>query len=139
MNLLLKLLSKKTCPIITVVVGYKKEQFFYLEEKFGVEIVVNEDYYRYNNSSTLMCVLDKLSDTYICSSDNYFMDNVFLGEPSHAYYAAVYAAGETEFVSLASVTYFPSFEPQSSVPQFKSKRILSRSFGSRIRTLQSLD
>ena len=38
---------------ITVVVGYKKEQFFYLEEKFGVEIVVNEDYYRYNNSS--MC------------------------------------------------------------------------------------
>ena len=87
---------------ITVVVGYKKEQFFYLEEKFGVEIVVNEDYYRYNNSSTLMCVLDKLSDTYICSSDNYFMDNVFLGEPSHAYYAAVYAAGETEEYCLST-------------------------------------
>ena len=29
---------------ITVVVGYKKEYFFYLEDKFGVSIVVNPDY-----------------------------------------------------------------------------------------------
>ena len=29
---------------IAVVVGYMKEQFFYLEDAFGVDIVVNEDY-----------------------------------------------------------------------------------------------
>ena len=29
---------------ITIVVGYMKEKFFYLEEKFGAKIVVNEDY-----------------------------------------------------------------------------------------------
>lgn len=62
---------------ITVVVGYMKEKFFYLKEKYEVDIVVNEDYYRYNNTSSLMCVLDRLSDTYICSSDNYFEENVF--------------------------------------------------------------
>lgn len=80
---------------ITLVVGYRKEKFFYLEEKYGVKIVVNEDYYRYNNTSTLIRVLDQLSNTYICSSDNYFVDNVFEPYVYRAYYAAVYAPGET--------------------------------------------
>lgn len=62
---------------ITVVVGYMKEKFFYLEEKFGLKIIVNEDYYRFNNTSTLIRVTEQLSNTYICSSDNYFLDNVF--------------------------------------------------------------
>lgn len=81
---------------ITVVVGYMKEEFFYLEEKFGVKIVVNEDYYKYNNTSTLIRVVDKLSNTYICSSDNYFIDNVFEPYVYGGYYSAVYAAGDTE-------------------------------------------
>lgn len=80
---------------ITVVVGYCKEQFYYLKEKYGVTIVVNEDYYRYNNTSTLMCVSDKISATYLCSSDNYFAENVFEKEVTHSYYAAVYQEGET--------------------------------------------
>ena len=59
---------------ITVIVGYLQEKMFYLEEKFGVKIVVNNDYYKYNNCSSLMLVRDQLSNTYICSSDNYFVD-----------------------------------------------------------------
>lgn len=62
---------------ITIVLGYMKEQFYYLEDKYNVKIVVNDDYYRYNNTSTLMLVLDQLKNTYICSSDNYFVENVF--------------------------------------------------------------
>lgn len=54
--------------------GYKKEYFFYLEELFGVDIVVNEHYATRNNHSSLMVVLDRLKRTYICSSDNYFVD-----------------------------------------------------------------
>lgn len=81
---------------ITVVVGYMKEKFFYLEDKYDVKIVINEEYYKYNNTSTLIRVLDKLSNTYICSSDNYFVKNVFEPYVYQAYYAAVYAAGETE-------------------------------------------
>ena len=45
---------------ITVVVGYKKEYFFYLEEKYGVKIVVNPDYATRNNNSTLWYVKDQL-------------------------------------------------------------------------------
>lgn len=81
---------------ITIVVGYMKEKFFYLEDKFNIKIVVNEDYYRYNNTSTLIRVMDKLSNTYICSSDNYFVDNVFEEYVYQAYYSAVYATGDTD-------------------------------------------
>ena len=80
---------------ITIVVGYKTEMFEYLKEKFGVSIVFNEDYYRYNNTSSVIRVLDKLGNTYICSSDNYFPENVFIEEPSQSYYSALYADGET--------------------------------------------
>ena len=78
---------------ITVVVGYMKEKFFYLADKFNVKIVVNEDYYRYNNPSTLIRVADKLRNTYICSSDNYFTENVFEPYAYDAYYAATYFPG----------------------------------------------
>lgn len=81
---------------IIIVVGYMKEKFFYLEEKFGVKIVVNSDYYRYNNTSSLIRVVDKLSNTYICSSDNYFVENVFEKYVYKAYYSAVYASGKTD-------------------------------------------
>lgn len=40
-------------------------------------------------------VLDKLSDTYICSSDNYFPRNVFMEDPIQSYYSCLYAEGET--------------------------------------------
>lgn len=80
---------------ITIVVGYKAEMFEYLKEKFGVSFVLNEDYYRYNNTSSVIRVLDKLGNTYICSSDNYFPENVFKEEPTQSYYSALYAEGET--------------------------------------------
>ena len=81
---------------ITLVVGYLKEKMFYLADKFGIRIVVNEDYYRYNNPSTLMLVADQLDNTYICSSDNYFTENPFEQYVYRAYYSAVFAPGETD-------------------------------------------
>ena len=87
---------------ITLVVGYMKEMFFYLEDAYGVNIVVNEDYFKYNNTSTLIRVLDKIDDTFICSSDNYFTENVFMEKPQSAYYAAEYAEGETDEYCLTT-------------------------------------
>lgn len=80
---------------IIVVVGYKAEMFQYLVAKYGVEIIINEDYYRYNNTSSIIRVVDRLSNTYICSSDNYFPNNVFLEEPTQSFYSALYADGMT--------------------------------------------
>lgn len=80
---------------ICVVVGYKAELFEYLKDTFGVEIIFNEDFDKYNNTSSMIRVLDRLGDTFICSSDNYFPSNVFKGEPDQSYYSALYASGYT--------------------------------------------
>lgn len=81
---------------ITVVVGYMKEAFFYLEDLFGVTIKVNEEYAQRNNNSTLMLVREKLGNTYICSSDDYFVDNPFARYEYQAYYSTVYFEGPTD-------------------------------------------
>lgn len=81
---------------ITIVVGYKAEMFQYLDDKYGVSLVLNEDFDRFNNTSSVIRVLDKLGDTYICSSDNYFPDNVFIGDPQESFYSALFATGETK-------------------------------------------
>lgn len=86
---------------ITVVVGFMAEKFRYLKDLFGVDIVLNEDYARYNNTSSIIRVLDRLADTYICSSDNYFPENVFNGNPDQSFYSALYAGGETNEYCLA--------------------------------------
>ena len=80
---------------ITIVVGYKAGMFQYLQGKYGVDLVMNEDYARYNNTSSVIRVLDRLADTYLCSSDNYFPRNVFLDEPGESCYSALYAEGPT--------------------------------------------
>lgn len=86
---------------ITVVVGYMKEKLYYLADKFHVKIKVNEDYYRYNNTSTLILVADELDNTYVCSSDNYFVENPFTPYVYRAYYSAVYSPAETDEYCLS--------------------------------------
>ena len=81
---------------ITIVVGYKAELFNYLKDKFDVSLVYNEDFRKYNNTSSVIRVLDRLGNTYICSSDNYFPENVFLDNPTESYYSALYVEGETK-------------------------------------------
>lgn len=80
---------------ICIVVGYKAEQFEYLRQKYGVELVMNEDFDRYNNTSSIIRVLDKLGNTYICSSDNFFPENVFSDDPEKSFYSSLYARGST--------------------------------------------
>ena len=92
----IKQLQEAGITDITIVLGYLKEQLFYLGDKYNVNIVINEDYYRYNNTSTLIRVADRLDNTYICSSDNYFTENPFEPYVYRAYYAAVYEAAKTD-------------------------------------------
>lgn len=80
---------------ITIVVGYKAEMFEYLKGKYGVNIVMNEDFARFNNTSSVIRVIDKLDNTFVCSSDNYFPKNVFMSESDDSYYSALYADGGT--------------------------------------------
>ena len=80
---------------IIIVVGYLKEQFSYLKEKYDVHLIENPYYVKMNNFSTLYVARQYLKDTFICSSDNYFTENVFLYNTNESYYSAVYEEGKT--------------------------------------------
>ena len=81
---------------ITIITGYMSGSFAYLADKFGVSLVLNEDYARYNNPSSMIRVLDRLHNTFVCSSDNYFPHNVFMKTSDRSYYSALYASGPTK-------------------------------------------
>ena len=81
---------------IVLVLGYKKEAFFYLENKYeGVRILINPCYNTKNNSYTLFLAQKYIGNSYICSSDDYFASNPFEEYVYQAYYAAVHVREKT--------------------------------------------
>lgn len=75
---------------ITLVLGYKKEAFFYLEDKYGVKLIINPEYNVKNNIESLYLAQERFGNTYICSSDNYFCENVFEEYVYTSYYSAIH-------------------------------------------------
>ncbi|MBQ9249409.1 MAG: phosphotransferase [Oscillospiraceae bacterium] len=81
---------------IVLVLGYKKEAFFYLESKYeGLKIVINPEYNTKNNTHTLYLAQRYIKNTYICSSDDYFTDNPFEEYVYESYYAAIHVTEKT--------------------------------------------
>jgi len=81
---------------IVLVLGYKKEAFFYLESKYeGIKIVINPEYNTRNNTHTLYLAREHIGNTYICSSDDYFEQNPFEEYVYGSYYAAVHVHEKT--------------------------------------------
>lgn len=80
---------------VIIVTGYKAEQFEYLKDKFGVNLIHNPDYLTRNNNASIWVVREFLKNSYICSSDNYFFNNPFEAEVDDCYYSASYVEGET--------------------------------------------
>lgn len=80
---------------VVVVTGYKAEQFEYLKDKYGVVLINNPYYLTRNNNSSIYAAREYIKNSYICSSDNYFITNPFESDVDESYYAAVYMEGET--------------------------------------------
>jgi len=78
---------------IVLVVGYKMEKFFYLRDKFGVKLVVNNEFAVKNTHSSIYAARDYLSNTYIVCSDNYYPKNMFHQYEYRAFYCSVYLPG----------------------------------------------
>lgn len=89
-------LKEAGVPEIFVVTGYKADQFAYLKDKFGVQLINNTKYLTRNNNGSIWCARNILRNTYICSSDNYFTVNPFENDVEECYYAAEFSEGRTE-------------------------------------------
>jgi len=80
---------------IIVVVGYMKEKFEYLIDKFGVILVEALDYTEKNNHASVFAAKKYLKNTIITSSDLFFTDNIFQAYAYDAYYCTVFVPGKT--------------------------------------------
>lgn len=76
---------------IVVVTGFMSEKFQYLKEKYGVILIHNEDYDKYNNMASLHVAQKYMKNSYILCSDNYYVDNVFHSYVYSPYYSCVYS------------------------------------------------
>ena len=80
---------------VVVVTGYKAELFEYLKDKYGVVLINNPYYLTRNNNSSIYAAREYIKNSYICSSDNYFLTNPFESDVDESYYSAVYMEGDT--------------------------------------------
>lgn len=76
---------------IVVVTGFLSEKFAYLKDKYGVILINNPDFDKYNNMSSLYAAQDYMKNSYILCSDNYFEENVFQKYVYDSYYSCVYS------------------------------------------------
>ncbi|MCI9250378.1 MAG: phosphotransferase [Lachnospiraceae bacterium] len=78
---------------IYCIVGYMKEKFFYLEQKYGVKLIVNNEFGKKGNLYSLYKAKDYLVNTYICCADHYFLQNPFVNDENPgniSYRACIY-------------------------------------------------
>lgn len=92
----IKQLKEAGIEEIIVVVGYKKELFDYLKEKYGVILIENDMCDTRNNHYSLYAAREYLKNSYICSADNYYVKNIFTNEEEACNYATVYSEGYTD-------------------------------------------
>lgn len=75
---------------IYVVIGFMKEKFFYLEEKYGCKLVINNEFSNFGNIYSLYVARKYLEESYICCADHYFEFNPFLEKTQYSYRVCEY-------------------------------------------------
>lgn len=88
-------LKEKGFSNIVIVVGYMKEKFDYLRDKYGVVIIETDDFRIRNNHASVYAARDYLGNSIITSSDLYFAENIFQKYAFDSFYCAVYKEGRT--------------------------------------------
>lgn len=76
---------------IIVITGFMSDKFEYLRKKYGVILVYNKDYDKYNNMSSLYAAREYMKNSYILCSDNYYEQNVFHKYVFTPYYSCIYS------------------------------------------------
>ncbi len=83
---LIKQLQAVNIKEIRIVVGFAKEQFEYLIDKYGVELVVNDRYAVTNNLHSMALVKEKLENCYVCPGDVRCRENPFSKRELYSWY-----------------------------------------------------
>ncbi|MGL4741197.1 MAG: sugar phosphate nucleotidyltransferase [Sarcina sp.] len=81
-----EMLREKGVEEIIVLTGYLKEKFDYLVQKYGVKLIYNDKYNKYNNIYTMYLVREYLSNSYVIDADIYINENFILKNPKTSMY-----------------------------------------------------
>lgn len=81
---------------ISIVVGYLKEKFEYLKDKYNVKLIVNPDYSIKNNISSIQYAKSEFKNTYLLTSDIYMEENLYRTYEYYSYYSAEYHTEKTD-------------------------------------------
>lgn len=71
---------------ISVVVGFMKESFEYLIDRYGVELIVNPQYASRNNLHSLALAANRIGNSYIIPSDIWCEENPFQSHELYSWY-----------------------------------------------------
>ena len=74
---LIKQLQARDIQTIYIVVGFMKEHYEYLIDKYNVKLIVNPYYHEWNNIYSLYLAKDHLTNSYVVPCDIWFRDNPF--------------------------------------------------------------
>jgi CTP:phosphocholine cytidylyltransferase-like protein/thiamine kinase-like enzyme len=88
-------LQEKDINDIIIVVGYLKEKFDYLIDKYNVKLIFNPDFAKQNNLASLYHARNHLRNSYILSADNWMKNNIFNAEESKSWYSCISVNGKT--------------------------------------------
>ena len=82
---------------VTIVVGYLKEKFEYLIDKYNVNLLYNKEYSSKNTLTTIYHAREVLrgKNMYLLSSDNWMRENMFHTYECGPWYSSVFKEGET--------------------------------------------
>lgn len=82
---------------ITIVVGYLKEKFDYLQDKYNVKLLFNPEYTTKNTLATVWHARELFygKNTYLLASDNWLKENMYHAYEPGAWYACSYTDLET--------------------------------------------
>lgn len=83
---LIKQLHEVDVYEITIVVGYMKEEYEYLIQKYGVKLIENSDFMVKNNLYSLNLVKQEINNTYIIPCDIWCKENPFLLNEQDSWY-----------------------------------------------------
>ena len=82
---------------ITIVVGYLKEKFEYLIDRYGVKLLYNREYSSKNTLATVYHAREVLKgrNMYLLASDNWMRENMYHTYECGSWYSSVFQEGDT--------------------------------------------
>lgn len=97
---LIKQLKQADINDISVVVGYRKQDFDFLIDLYGVNLIINKHYRDRGSFYSLYLARDKINNTFILPCDIYLKENVFKDYDYYSYYGLKNIKNKQAYVDI---------------------------------------